>query len=423
MQLRLRDYQEPLTSFEHNIHNLGLHHPGRYMGFDGIQLTGANTFNLVHTGAYGYKDPAGNTVGPIGVLVTNQGTKVIETDFIPGFAVESNVGNNSVRWDAIVFNHIYAGVNGGNPGTYSLLKGPLGSANKPVLTSPFYQTIIGWVRHSPNQASITADNWVKAKSPDSGDGLDARLLEENGFKKLNMFNQSATIPTEAFDVNTGKWHFKNDGNVFKIEYGDGNSTHIPLRFIKIEDAEIQNGTTIDIMINGNITVEEAYDTIPEDQANGYRRIIIPQKMKMGTQNNGYAMYIMGHSYKEILTFKLIDGTYFITNTCKVYERAIQVEESNLGKIIFGDEVLIGDPGGQPGSDSLKQILFPTPLPDNKYWVLGTLRSISQGTTGWNNDNDVFFMIREKSYNGFKVAFREVSNAPQSLMFDYVIIQF
>jgi len=55
-----------------------------------------------------------------------------------------------------------------------------------------------------------------------------------------------------------------------------------------------------------------------------------------------------------------------------------------------------------------------------YMVNGSLVSKS---TNYSDDNDVFWMIREKTATSFKLCLREVTGETQNLDFDYVMIPF
>jgi hypothetical protein len=74
---------------------------------------------------------------------------------------------------------------------------------------------------------------------------------------------------------------------------------------------------------------------------------------------------------------------------------------------------IGDIGG---NDS-KIITFPSTLPNANYNVQATLISNS---TNWDDDNDVSFVIFNKTASGFSVALREYSANVQNLSIDYSI---
>lgn len=74
-------------------------------------------------------------------------------------------------------------------------------------------------------------------------------------------------------------------------------------------------------------------------------------------------------------------------------------------------------GDNPAVDSLITINFPN-VGTNNYMVVGSMVSVS---SNYNLDNDVFWMIREKSNTSFKITLREVSNNLQDLIFEYLLI--
>ena len=74
-------------------------------------------------------------------------------------------------------------------------------------------------------------------------------------------------------------------------------------------------------------------------------------------------------------------------------------------------------GDNPAADSLITINFPN-VGTNNYMVVGSMVSVS---SNYNLDNDVFWMIREKSNTSFKITLREVSNNLQDLIFEYLLI--
>lgn len=69
------------------------------------------------------------------------------------------------------------------------------------------------------------------------------------------------------------------------------------------------------------------------------------------------------------------------------------------------------------TDGLATITFPT-VGTNNYMVVGCM--VSTGTN-YNADNDVIWMIREKTNISFKVTLREVSGGVQNLNFEYMLI--
>ncbi|MDD2675380.1 MAG: hypothetical protein PHF81_10915 [Flavobacterium sp.] len=69
------------------------------------------------------------------------------------------------------------------------------------------------------------------------------------------------------------------------------------------------------------------------------------------------------------------------------------------------------------TDGIATITFPT-VGTNNYMVVGCM--VSTGSN-YNVDNDVIWMIREKTNNSFKVTLREVNGGVQSLSFEYMLI--
>lgn len=266
-QKHFRNFQNDLGSFQHNIANLGLHNPGRYMGFDTLVPTAGGvilTFNLSHTGkGISYKNPNNDLIGPIGVILTPQGT-VISEDAIIGdpFTVDTNAGNSSERYDLIYMVHDQVELVGGQSATYAIVKGPLNSTVKPTVPDIFKNTPIGYVILPVQESDIHNCIWQKAKTPDSGDGVDAQLDQVNHFTKLQQFNLSATPKTDfKYSVVNGGvtaklWELENDGNVFEI---------LPpppfqktLDGIKINRANVQQGTEISLIINERVILRETH---------------------------------------------------------------------------------------------------------------------------------------------------------------------
>ncbi len=75
-------------------------------------------------------------------------------------------------------------------------------------------------------------------------------------------------------------------------------------------------------------------------------------------------------------------------------------------------------GNAPNADGNFLVNIPDQGTTN-YRVLGTL--VSQGAN-WNDDNDVIWMIREKTATSFRLLTKEVVDRGQNLRFEYVIIK-
>lgn len=76
-------------------------------------------------------------------------------------------------------------------------------------------------------------------------------------------------------------------------------------------------------------------------------------------------------------------------------------------------VNIGDVYGT----SIVSVTFATALSTSSYIVTGSLVS---KLTGPNQDDDVFWVVRNKSTTGFQLIVREIANETQNVEFDYVI---
>ena len=73
--------------------------------------------------------------------------------------------------------------------------------------------------------------------------------------------------------------------------------------------------------------------------------------------------------------------------------------------------------GNIATDDIKTVTFPT-VGTNNYMVIGTLMS---NASDYNQDNDVIWVIRERTNTSFKIAMREVAAATQNLSFEYILI--
>lgn len=76
-----------------------------------------------------------------------------------------------------------------------------------------------------------------------------------------------------------------------------------------------------------------------------------------------------------------------------------------------------DVGDVRATDDIKTVTFPT-VGTNNYMVVGSM--VSVGTDN-SRDNDVMWMIREKTNTSFKLTFREVAAIVQNLSFEYMLI--
>lgn len=275
-QLRLRNFEHPILSFEHNLFNIGFHSAGRYVGFDTMVKEAGLSFRLSHAiSGLRYKNPNLEVIGPVGVYMTPQGTIVQETDVVGPFTVASNVGNASVRYDLIFAHHDQVEINGGSDANYQYIRGPIGSTALPTFGDSTTNTILGYVRVPAGEASdINNCTWIKARCPDSGDGPDARLDLENIFLKFQGYKLSAdllVVPTETYAIgllSRSLWRFKTDGNTFRLSPPD-TAPGVTLDAVGFVDLPYQDGYRIYIQINNNIRVRNTNITTQKHDE-GYR---------------------------------------------------------------------------------------------------------------------------------------------------------
>lgn len=72
-----------------------------------------------------------------------------------------------------------------------------------------------------------------------------------------------------------------------------------------------------------------------------------------------------------------------------------------------------------GADNLRTVNLASTVSNANYMVVGCL--VSNGSD-YNIDNDVIFMIRDRTVNSFKLCLREISGHVQNLDFHYALIQ-
>lgn len=298
-QQRLRNYKHAILSFEHNIFNLGMHNPGRYCGFDTMDVEegdGPQQVILYHTASgLQYKDPVNTTIGPIGVVLTPQGDIIMETEAIGPIAIDTNSGNSETRYDLVVMNHNHTVIVGGQPATYSIIKGPVGNPIKPVLTDPLKQVAIGVIELPPNASAPDTYIYTKSKSPDSGDGEDARLNDPNRFtaiqidKKSSIIQQTPAATHTVGSVTNNFWDLKNDGNVFEIDPSLPPNTTITCDGFRIKDATLQDGARIMIRCNSKLIFRNSYASIPTYGPKGFKALKINQGMGNVIANAGYGV--------------------------------------------------------------------------------------------------------------------------------------
>ena len=115
--------------------------------------------------------------------------------------------------------------------------------------------------------------------------------------------------------------------------------------------------------------------------------------------------------ETMIDANLADFSNILPTKHREVEHAILDYATN--RVIGSGTVNIGD----TSTDSFRTISF-TDLGTNAYIVTGSLVSNS---SDYNTDNDVFWMVKDKTSSSFKLLLREVANNTQNLDFDYVLI--
>ncbi|AXG70421.1 hypothetical protein KORDIASMS9_02661 [Kordia sp. SMS9] len=75
--------------------------------------------------------------------------------------------------------------------------------------------------------------------------------------------------------------------------------------------------------------------------------------------------------------------------------------------------------GNPGLDQLYTVNFPNVQTSN-YMIAGSIVSVG---ADWNTDNDVFYVVRNKTSSSFQLAIREIESVVQNIRFEYMLVRF
>lgn len=288
-QRRLRDWQDPLGSYEHNLINLGVHYPGRFSGFDTLTATGGLTFKVGH-GGKGIRtfDEEGIPTGPFGVAMTAQGVMLVEDADVEGLEVDGNPGSVD-RYDQFVMTHQYQVSAGGFDAIYEIVKGVQDTENLGALAP--YQVTLGIIRVPAGATNATQLDYQKADVPDSGDEVDAKLETVNQFRKTNLQAQSLDTPnnidnTQITDNNNlnlikgKKWSLNNKGNTYTIIC----FSNAPMDLIRLPKTNNQDGVEINLRTDDKLTLQHNTPPSPAETALGFAPIYIPDQWRDSVNN-------------------------------------------------------------------------------------------------------------------------------------------
>lgn len=452
MQNRLRNFGHPILSFEHNSFNLGLHSAGRYVGFDTLIKTAGLSFNIGHSGFNQiYQDPVSSIVGPIGVFLTPQGTIIRETGPIGPFTISTNAGNAKRRYDLIYAAHDEVEVTGGQDATYVLLKGNINDETKPLPPSTYKNTILGYVMVPAGESADIANcTWYKQRSPDSGDGSDARLDLINIFTKTNMEGVDSRIYitpfSSFFDGATTRyiWAFNATGNTFRIQ-GFGN---VIMDGFSIIDAPLTDGLRVNVQVSSSVSIRRgmAMDVTSSQYIAGYRPIVY--NPSFDTSPNEIQCPNLGETLE--LEFVLLSNQWVLTKVggnlltisapttgdytdnilqiiagypnAKLYVPSSKAQPYpilHVGKFHVGD---LFDPGIDYAVNFLDALGNPKNIGTVSYMVVGSLIDNSADHNG--GSTGVWTVINgTKTATGFTLHVNEYAHSiTQNLDFEYAIIR-
>lgn len=116
--------------------------------------------------------------------------------------------------------------------------------------------------------------------------------------------------------------------------------------------------------------------------------------------------------ETLIDTNLADFSNILPTKHREVEHAILDYATN--RVIGSGTVTLGDASS---TDSVRTVSF-TDIGTSAYIVTGSLVSNS---TNFDTDNDVFWMVKNKTSSSFQLLLREVAGVAQNLDFDYVLI--
>ena len=259
-QKSFHNFKATLLSNDMNQWLLGIFEPGRYRGFDQMNVSGLN-FTLTHTttGIKQTKEDLSQTA-ETGIALTNQGYVIQEDAAISGLSCASNASNTFIRIDLVVLSHQDVNTIGGSPATYSVVTGPNGGAVTPALPNPNYQLIIGTISIPASASNLSGATYTPSKTPLLG----GQIFNDTNFPYLKFYALLGGSPNNftktqrwgksgvpmVIDTNN-KIVFQSEGNLISFN-GTGTQT--------VDEMDTQGGTSGDGTVIF-ITNNTAFDLI------------------------------------------------------------------------------------------------------------------------------------------------------------------
>lgn len=219
------NFKDTLLSNSMNNVLLGLLEPGRYRGFDSMNVSGLN-LTLTHT-ITGIKQTLENLTQTTetAIVYTKQGYVIQEDAAISGLSCLTNASNAFIRTDLVIQTHQDVNTIGGSPATYSIITGPNGSPTPPALPNPTYQVIIGYISIPASAANLTGATYTPAKTPLLGN----QVFNDSNFPYLKFYALLGGAPNNFTKVQrwgkastdmvidgNNKINFNTEGNLFKF---------------------------------------------------------------------------------------------------------------------------------------------------------------------------------------------------------------
>jgi hypothetical protein len=350
------EYLNPLGSMDRNTTRRAYLAPGRYHGFDTLEVDTGNDIHLSHTDPLQYVN-ASNALVSVAAFVDGHGM-VMTTDVEPSFTWAANSGDDNTY--QILFAQ-YTWANSALPASISYGIGSV-KTTEPIVASGLtpVQTALGYITIPPGAAGgdliytpYATPNL--AGKPDVDLSGYATLAGPNKFTGLNALN-ATVLPKSAVVVDPtlgAPWYnlyLSEDANIFTIEGLDSGQYNIQNIYFSgsrtAQDGEVfyirfANSAAAIKWYSGNLRVPSAVSEVYLDLGALFMFI---------RQDSLYQAYSMPTSYLEVIESI---GNRVTTNESQLQEHTDQLAALSSGPI-WEDVVAMGTVSGQWTINSLKK---------------------------------------------------------------------
>lgn len=169
-QKQFINFKDPVDSLPLSEKDLGIMRPGRYSGFDVVDIIGM-TITLSHSSKIPKVNGSGDLI-TFGAFRTPRGVIIHEESSI-ALAIPMPGPWGGEFYCTILAEHNYQEIIGGNPATYQILIGP--GPNYPPITDPTKQCVIGYIAGMITDIG-TSMEYTPAAAPLLGDAEMAAYL-------------------------------------------------------------------------------------------------------------------------------------------------------------------------------------------------------------------------------------------------------